>query len=640
VKRQGAIELAADFRLPLEFATESTAIIGKRRSGKSHTAKRLVEQLHREGQQVVILDPKGDWWGLRSSADGQRPGLPLVIVGGQRGDVPIDAAAGETVARMVVEQRVSVLIDLSDLSNRQLHRFCADFLNLVYRLKNEDRYRTPLVLVVDESDVVAPQRPSEKGDQLRMLGAIDNCVRRGGQRGIGVVLVTQRPAVLNKDVLTQTQILVLLRLTGSQDIDAIDLWIKKHGQPDARAVVMAQIAALPQGTAWVWSPGWPDDEGIFRRVEVAPCWTFDSGATPRAGETRLAPATMADVDLEAFKKRMGEAIARAAAEDPRALRDQLQAARKALATAEAELARRKAAPAPAAAKRVEVPMIKPADLQRLERALGQAQLIIDKVAKQRQLDDEKLAVALAATSVAVNEVGSKIVRLTAEPPAQVVQAPESKNVRWISGVPDPRTGDLAAAVSRGTPYRADHQNDWQPPPANVPTDGDGRPLRDGARRMLEALARRHPAPTTRAQMAQLAKVAKRGGTFSTYLSDLRRHGLIDESNGYVSLTEAGWHQLGASPGSQSPHTTEEVLALYAGVLREGARRMIEALMAAYPGGMTRERLGEVAGVATRGGTFSTYLSDLRRAGMVDEKSDRNGALLVASETLMNPGGAA
>jgi DNA helicase HerA-like ATPase len=62
-----------------------------------------------------------------------------------------------------------------------------------------------MMLVIDEADAIAPQKP-QKGEE-RMLGAAEDIVRRGGQRGIGCVLVTQRSAVLNKNVLTQAQIL-------------------------------------------------------------------------------------------------------------------------------------------------------------------------------------------------------------------------------------------------------------------------------------------------------------------------------------------------------------------------------------------------------------------------------------------------
>ena len=50
--------------------TESLSILAIKRARKSYTARKLVEQLHHARQQVVVVDPKGDWWGIRSSADG------------------------------------------------------------------------------------------------------------------------------------------------------------------------------------------------------------------------------------------------------------------------------------------------------------------------------------------------------------------------------------------------------------------------------------------------------------------------------------------------------------------------------------------------------------------------------------------
>lgn len=89
------IALAADLLLPPEAVTETFAILANRGSGKSVTAQRLVEQLHHVGLPVVVVDVKGDWWGIRSSADGAGPGLPFVIFGGDHGDVPLEPTAGE-----------------------------------------------------------------------------------------------------------------------------------------------------------------------------------------------------------------------------------------------------------------------------------------------------------------------------------------------------------------------------------------------------------------------------------------------------------------------------------------------------------------------------------------------------------------
>lgn len=41
------LHLALDLRLPADLATHVTLIAGKRGSGKTNTAKRLVEQIHR-----------------------------------------------------------------------------------------------------------------------------------------------------------------------------------------------------------------------------------------------------------------------------------------------------------------------------------------------------------------------------------------------------------------------------------------------------------------------------------------------------------------------------------------------------------------------------------------------------------------
>src|SRR3990167_5529042 len=107
------IKISKEINLPLEVVTQTIAILAKRRAGKSYTMRRLVEQLFEAGQQVILVDPKGDQWGIRSSSDGKKPGIPIVILGGEHGDAPLEVNAGEVVAKLVVEEQVSVLLDLS-----------------------------------------------------------------------------------------------------------------------------------------------------------------------------------------------------------------------------------------------------------------------------------------------------------------------------------------------------------------------------------------------------------------------------------------------------------------------------------------------------------------------------------------------
>lgn len=312
------LHVADKLNLPTDVVTQAVGILAKRRAGKSYCARRLVEQLLKSRQQVVVADPKGDWWGIRSSSDGKSPGLPVVILGGERGDVPLETGAGEVVAKLVVEERVSALLDLSMLRKSEVATFMTAFLESLYRLKARELYRTPLMLVVDEADAIAPQNPM-KGEE-RMLGAAEDIVRRGGQRGIGCTMITQRSAVLNKNVLTQIQLLIALQTIAPQDLKAINALVDVHGTEHERKTLMDSLPSLPVGDAWFWSPGWPTVHGIFQRAHVLPIETFDSGATPKPGEKRREPKTIADVDLDALKRQMNETIERAKADDPKALR--------------------------------------------------------------------------------------------------------------------------------------------------------------------------------------------------------------------------------------------------------------------------------------------------------------------------------
>jgi DNA helicase HerA-like ATPase len=105
--------------LPIEAVTETFGVVGIRGSGKTTTTKVLAEELVAHGQQACIIDPLGAYWGLRSSPDGKAPGLPVLVLGGEHGDAPLDTARAEVLADFVVETTVSVVFDLSQVSKSE-----------------------------------------------------------------------------------------------------------------------------------------------------------------------------------------------------------------------------------------------------------------------------------------------------------------------------------------------------------------------------------------------------------------------------------------------------------------------------------------------------------------------------------------
>ncbi len=307
------LHLAKDLTLPLDAVSRTFGILAVRGAGKSNTAAVMAEEMFAAGLPFVVIDPVGSWYGLRSSADGTSAGLPVPIFGGKHGDVPLERGSGELIADLVVEKRLTCVLDLSRFDSESDKKvFLLAFARRLYQ-KNEN----PLHLFLEEADDYIPQSPM--GDEKHLLRAWENIVRRGRARGLGMTLITQRSAAVAKMVLTQVETLFAMRTTGPQDIAAIEAWVKYH---QVGKGVLSTLASLDDGEAWVWSPHYLK---TMARHQMRRRSTFDSGATPknvRAKDTRP-PATLADIDLAALQERMAATIEKAKADDPKELRKAL-----------------------------------------------------------------------------------------------------------------------------------------------------------------------------------------------------------------------------------------------------------------------------------------------------------------------------
>lgn len=364
------LKVSDDLSLPIEAVTQTFAVLAKRGAGKSYLASVMAEEMLAAHQQIVVIDPTSAWRGLRSSADGRSPGYHVVVIGAEHADVPLSEMAGEVIAQAVVEHRFSAIIDLSQFRKGQVRRFLTPFLETLYRLNRE-----PLHLFVDEADDVCPQKPF--GDEAQMVGAMEDVVKRGRRKGIGCTLITQRPADLAKQVLTQCEVLVPLRLSHPRDISAIKEWINVHAEPDQAKQVIASLPSLPIGTAWVWSPGWLDK---LVRIRVRKRQTFDSSATPKVGEAPRKPKKLAEIDVRALGEQIAATVEEAKANEPRELKRRI-------ATLEKQLASRPAAK-PA---RLEVPVLGANELDALRTAVDRMEAALSSLAEVAK------AVSLAAT---------------------------------------------------------------------------------------------------------------------------------------------------------------------------------------------------------------------------------------------------
>lgn len=477
------LHIAPDLALPLDAVTETFLIFGKKGSGKTATACVLTEELITAGLPVAVIDPMGAWWGLRSSADGAGPGLPVLIFGGEHADLPLAPDSGTVIADLVVEERVPVVLDLFLMSKTQQRHFVTDFMERLFR-----RNRDPLHLVIDEADRWAPQRGTH--DMARLLGAYEDIVLRGRRLGIGSTSITLRVAQLHAAIRSQVEVLVAMRMLGRLDVQAIDEWVRLHATEEDAAALKASLPSLPVGTAWFWSPGWLE---IMQRVQVRPRATFDSSATPKVGEQRIVPREFARVapgDLERLAARLTPPEPPAPAARTPAKPGPVSAETTRLRSEVADLRARLATAESRQPDRVEVPVLAPGDLAALEQVITALRDVAGGI---------ELALSRAAQPA---------------PPAPP------------AAVPKPAAG-----------RRPD-------PPRLAETDPGAVVLGKSHRAFLTVLAQ-FPAGRSRTQLAMLSGYSARSSMMDKALSQLRTAGLVEPGQPY-RVTPAGVEALGGA----------------------------------------------------------------------------------------------
>lgn len=310
------LKISDDLSLPIDAATQTFAFIARKGAGKTYAAGKLAECLMDANVQVVILDSVGNWWGLRLEADGKTPAYDIPVIGGLRGDIPLEATGGHLIADIVVDTGRSLIIDVSQFSKADRQRFATAFAERLWQAKKAEHHPIPLHLIIEESQLIVPQFTGKGDGTARMVGIYEEIIRLGRNYGIGCSMISQRPQSVNKEVLNQTECLFALQVNGAQERKALEAWITYHG---AEKSLTDALPSLPIGTAYVWSPQWLQ---ILEKVKIGQKKTFDASATPKVGSHQVR-RDLKPLNLDDLKDRMAATIERAKADDPKELRKQI-----------------------------------------------------------------------------------------------------------------------------------------------------------------------------------------------------------------------------------------------------------------------------------------------------------------------------
>lgn len=218
-----------------EVATSGTVILAMRGGGKSWLNAVIAEGLCEAKIPFVIVDPEGEYWTLKVS-------YPRVVVaGGEHSDIPLSQEIARDLANLLVEERLELVLDMSDMRRDQQVSFLADFLDELFA--KETKKRIPLWVSFEEADIWVPQIGNPRCKEK----VLDIC-QRGRKRGLGFSLVSQRPAILDKTALSQAGYRFFKRFQQPQDLDAV----RDHLGPYAKLV--SKLPSLRDEEALFYAP--------------------------------------------------------------------------------------------------------------------------------------------------------------------------------------------------------------------------------------------------------------------------------------------------------------------------------------------------------------------------------------------------
>lgn len=224
------------FALPVDALVQTFAVMGIRGSGKTTAVAVLAEEFSKAGLPWIMLDPVGVGWGLRAGKDGKPGGGLPVVVFG--------GSHGDLPLDKDGGRKVAVTAECKE--------------------------------------------------------AVERLVRLGRNQGYGCSIITQRPATVDKDILSQAENLVVMRTVGKHDRKALMEWLEpKFGEQgfDEKGIraegtkLVNSLAALDSGVAYFWSPHWLKQ---FKKVRLRDRTTFHPGQTRSVGKT-IGPVTLSDV---------------------------------------------------------------------------------------------------------------------------------------------------------------------------------------------------------------------------------------------------------------------------------------------------------------------------------------------------------
>ena len=209
------------------IVTGRTCVLGSSGSGKSYAVGVLCEELCRNEIPFAIVDTEGEHTGLKEKFE--------AIWVGEEGQC--DLSWGNLDVKDLARQAPDIaplILDVSDITDPK--EKVASFVEELYATLTERR--TPYLLVVEEADKFIPQY----GQRLPIFGEV---ARRGRKRGLGLMICSQRPSLVDKNVLSQCGNQLIGKLIIQNDLQSVAQFFPGKGLPkELTALKAGQFFAM------------------------------------------------------------------------------------------------------------------------------------------------------------------------------------------------------------------------------------------------------------------------------------------------------------------------------------------------------------------------------------------------------------
>ena len=514
MSEQTDIILADNFSLPAaDYANQGNSITGVRGSGKTYTAMKAAEQLMLCDIPILAFDPTGVWQNLRFGTNGQ-PGFPVVVAGGLSGDIELTEDNAVSIVEAARMENINLVIDLQGVATSNKSQWlrivsdCIEFLN-----GNNKRFGL-LHVFIEEAAEFVPQRVMPGGTLA--YSRLESMARLGRNFGLGYTLINQRPEEISKAVYELSELVLVHRQPGKNSLTSVKDWLKVRGQGDSD--IVTTLPKLSAGQCWAI------DQNAEVLIQVLPKQTFHPN--PKAGQN-TAPGYN-KISVDDFIGRMTKLIS----------------------ALQAPAANHAAAPGKTV---VAAPDLM---LERLMQLEG------------RVLDLEK-------------KLNKPTILQPATLPAKKEQLPAPTPVK-----PEPEaTGTTSSLAS-------------------------------GALRMLKVALMYDGQLISKQRLATLAALSITSGSFSSYLATLAKEKYITQIGKDYTITTRG-KKIAGKPLYPVPTKPEERIKMWINVLgsSNGAGRMLWALAEVFPKAMTKEQLAKRTNLSGTSGSFSQYISTLKKNGL-------------------------